>query len=114
MTLKEAYEYGQKRLIEAEVDDAVLDAWYLLEHVTGISRTLYFLRMNEEMNEQNLVQYKECLEIIYLECIKNLREGRERYEEDDNCAFSGFDHSMYGYCSLWLRSKGRGDCNNNY
>ena len=63
MTLKEAYEYGQKRLIEAEVDDAVLDAWYLLEHVTGISRTLYFLRMNEEMNEKNLVQYKECLEI---------------------------------------------------
>lgn len=63
MTLKEAYEYGQQRLIEAEVDDAVLDAWYLLEHVTGISRTLYFLRMNEEMNEKNLVQYKECLEI---------------------------------------------------
>lgn len=63
MTLKEAYEYGQQRLIEAEVDDAVLDAWYLLEHVTGISRTLYFLRMNEEMNEQNLAQYKECLEL---------------------------------------------------
>ena len=63
MTLKEAYEYGQQRLMEAEVDDAVLDAWYLLEHVTGISRTLYFLRMNEEMNEKNLVQYKECLEI---------------------------------------------------
>ena len=63
MTLKEAYEYGQKRLTEAEVDDAVLDAWYLLEHITGISRAVYFLRMNEEMNEQNLVLYKEFLEI---------------------------------------------------
>lgn len=62
MTLKEAYEYGQKRLADAEIDDAVLDAWYLLEHVTGISRALYFLRMNEEMSEENEVQYKEYLE----------------------------------------------------
>lgn len=62
MTLKEAYEYGQKRLAKAEIDDAVLDAWYLLEHITGISRAIYFLRMNEEMNEQMEVQYKEYLE----------------------------------------------------
>ena len=62
MTLKEAYEYGQKVLMNAEIDDAVLDAWYLLEYVTGISRALYFLRMNEEMNEQNEVQYKAYLE----------------------------------------------------
>ena len=62
MTLKEAYEYGQKKLADAEIDDAVLDAWYLLEHVTGISRALYFLRMNEEMSEENEVQYKEYLE----------------------------------------------------
>ena len=62
MTLKEAYEYGQKKLADAEIDDAVLDAWYLLEHVTGISRALYFLRMNEEMSEENEVQYKAYLE----------------------------------------------------
>ena len=62
MTLKEAYEYGQKKLMDAGIDDAVLDAWYLLEHVTGISRALYFLRMNEEMREENEVQYKEYLE----------------------------------------------------
>ena len=62
MTLKEAYEYGQKRLMDAGIDDAVIDAWYLLEHVTGISRAIYFLRMNEEMNEQSEVQYKEYLD----------------------------------------------------
>ena len=62
MTLKEAYEYGQIKLTEAQIDDAVLDAWYLLEHVTGISRALYFLRMNEEMSEENEVQYKAYLE----------------------------------------------------
>ena len=63
MTLKEAYEYGQKRLAEAEIEDAVLDAWYLLEHITGISRAIYFLRMNEEINEQNESLYREYLEI---------------------------------------------------
>ena len=40
MTLKEAYEYGQVQLKNAEIDDAVLDAWYLLEHVIGISRSM--------------------------------------------------------------------------
>ena len=34
MTLREAYEYGQKQLNEANIEDADLDAWYLLEFVT--------------------------------------------------------------------------------
>ncbi len=61
MTLREAYEYGQKRLQDAEIEDAVLDAWYLLEFVTGISRAMYFLRMNEEMNAEQEKQYKVYL-----------------------------------------------------
>ncbi len=63
MTLREAYEYGQNRLQSVEIEDAVLDAWYLLEFVTGISRAMYFLRMNEEMNAEQESQYKEYLEI---------------------------------------------------
>lgn len=62
MTLREAYEYGQKRLEAAEIDDAIIDAWYLLEFVTGISRAMYFLRMNENMTADQEVQYKEYLE----------------------------------------------------
>lgn len=62
MTFREAYEYGQKRLQSAKLEDAVLDAWYLLEFVTGISRAMYFLRMNEEMNAELEMQYKEYLE----------------------------------------------------
>lgn len=62
MTLKEAYEYGQKKLQSAEIEDAVLDAWYLLEFVTGISRSMYFLRMNEEMSVEQEEKYMECLE----------------------------------------------------
>ena len=62
MTLREAYEYGQKRLEAAEIDDAIIDAWYLLEFVTGISRAMYFLRMNENMTADQEAQYKEYLE----------------------------------------------------
>jgi release factor glutamine methyltransferase len=60
MTLREAYEYGQKKLKNAGIEDAVLDAWYLLEFVTGISRAMYFVRMNEEMSVEQEMGYKVC------------------------------------------------------
>ncbi|MBQ2922889.1 MAG: peptide chain release factor N(5)-glutamine methyltransferase [Tyzzerella sp.] len=58
MTLKEAYEYGQEQLKNAEIDDAVLDAWYLLEHVTGISRSMYFMDMNREISSEQETMYR--------------------------------------------------------
>ena len=58
MTLKEAYEYGQEQLKNAEIDDAVLDAWYLLEHVTGISRGMYFMDMNREISSEKETMYR--------------------------------------------------------
>lgn len=60
MTLREAYEYGQEKLKNAGIEDAVLDAWYLLEFVTGISRAMYFVRMNEEMSVEQEMGYKVC------------------------------------------------------
>lgn len=42
MTIQEMYEEGIKRLEKAGIPDARLDAWYLLEHVTGISRASYY------------------------------------------------------------------------
>lgn len=58
MTLKEAYEYGQEQLKNAKIDDAVLDAWYLLEHVTGISRGMYFMDMNREISLEQERKYR--------------------------------------------------------
>ncbi len=57
MTLKEAYEYGQKQLKTAEIDDAQLDAWYLLEYVTGITRARYFVDVNRVLSEEQERQY---------------------------------------------------------
>ena len=44
MTLKEAYEYGRERLNAAGIEECSVDAWYLLEFVTGLDRTAYFLK----------------------------------------------------------------------
>lgn len=62
MTLREAYEYGQKQLQLAGIDDADLDAWYLLEFVTGISRTMYYVKMQDEILSEQEKQYREFIE----------------------------------------------------
>ena len=41
MTLREACDAGRQELDRAGIPDAALDAWYLLEYVTGITRTVY-------------------------------------------------------------------------
>ena len=58
MTLKEAYEFGQEQLKKAKIEDAVLDAWYLLEFVTGTSRAMYFLDMNREISSAEEALYR--------------------------------------------------------
>lgn len=58
MTLREAYEYGQEELKRAKIEEAGIDAWYLLEFTTGISRTMYFLQMQEEMSLEQEAAYR--------------------------------------------------------
>lgn len=59
MTLREAYEYGQEQLKKVDIEDATVDAWYLLEYVTGITRAMYFLDMNKMLSEEEERQYCE-------------------------------------------------------
>lgn len=62
MTLKEAYEYGQEQLKLAGIEDALLDAWYLLEYTTGITRAMYFLKMQEAMSVEQEEIYCKYIE----------------------------------------------------
>ena len=62
MTLREAYEYGKKSLNLAGIDDVDLDAWYLLEFVTGISRTMYYVKMQESVSEEQEALYRKYIE----------------------------------------------------
>lgn len=61
-TYKDALEYGKQRLLECEIEDANLDAWLLLEYVSGISRSWYFVHEDEEVSENEIEKYKMLIE----------------------------------------------------
>ncbi len=62
MTLREAYTQGRKLLEQRKVPDAGLDAWYLLEHITGISRASYFSDSEKEMDPDLEKGYFDLIE----------------------------------------------------
>ena len=57
-TLQQIYKEGILCLEEAGIEEAKLDAWYLLEYVTGIGRAAYYGRpdrvIDEEMVRKNI------------------------------------------------------------
>ena len=61
-TYKDVLEYGKQRLLECEIEDANLDAWLLLEYVSGISRSWYFIHENEEISEDDIEEYQILIE----------------------------------------------------
>lgn len=61
MTLREAWNFGKKRLTAAEVPDADLDAWYLLEWCTGVSRSHYLAYPDEIISRDQEEQYRASL-----------------------------------------------------
>lgn len=61
-TYKDALEYGKQRLLEYEIEDANLDAWLLLEYVSGISRSWYFVHEDEEISENDIEEYQILIE----------------------------------------------------
>ena len=52
MKLKEALAEGRRRLMDAEIPDADLDAWDLLDFVSGISRARYFTDLYQVLSEE--------------------------------------------------------------
>lgn len=62
MTYREAYAQGEKRLLAAEIPDAVTDAWLLLSFVCQIDRNFYYMYGGEEMELEKSRQYEMLLE----------------------------------------------------
>lgn len=56
-TLETVYREGCKCLEEAKVPDARLDAWYLLEYVTGVSRASYYGHPEFEISKEKEERY---------------------------------------------------------
>lgn len=62
MTYKECYDWAVAVLTSTGIEDAKVDAWYLMEYVTGMNRTSYFLRMMEEMTLEEAEKYRAVIE----------------------------------------------------
>lgn len=54
--------WGQNALKEQGIQDWKLDAWYLMEAVTGFDRGAYFLRSDEEMKQADQEKYQSWIE----------------------------------------------------
>ena len=61
MTLGELYSWGQEELQKNSVADAQLDAWYLLEYVSGVSRAMYYAYPEKELAEADAEHYRSLI-----------------------------------------------------
>lgn len=62
MTLSQACLFGEKRLEEAGVPEAGLNAWLLLEYVSGCTRSRYYAYPDELLSEEAESEFRGLLE----------------------------------------------------
>ena len=62
LKLQRIYKEGFAYLESRQIPDAQIDAWYLLEYVTGISRASYYGNPEKNISEEEAKQYWEYLE----------------------------------------------------
>lgn len=62
MTLQKAFEHGRRVLEDAEIGDAEVDAWLLLEYVTGITRAGYYMDTQKEISLEQEETYRAYIE----------------------------------------------------
>lgn len=61
-TLRQTIEEGTEALREAGIEEAALDAWYLLEYTAGISRAAYYADPYRELDEGLALKYLGYIE----------------------------------------------------
>ncbi len=62
MTLQMAFEFGCNALESADIEDAKVDAWLLLEYVTGVTRAQYYMDMQREISAEQEEAYRACID----------------------------------------------------
>lgn len=62
MTFRELYNTGTKMLEAAGIEEAALDAWYLLEYVTGISRAAFLADSGNTVEDDAKDKYLKVTE----------------------------------------------------
>lgn len=61
MNYRELLQWGCEKLKEAHILDAVTDAWYLLEYLSGMKKQTYYLRMEESVPDTLAKKYRELI-----------------------------------------------------
>ena len=61
MTYREAVALGETTLTMAGIADVKTDAWMLLEMAAKIDRNFYYMHMNDEITQEQLVEYESVL-----------------------------------------------------
>ena len=61
ISLEALLKEGTKVLEQNEIQEARLDAWLLLEYVTGVSRAFYFAHSDDEVEEETAAKYREAI-----------------------------------------------------
>lgn len=62
MTARELLSWGEERLSKAEIDDAKLDAWYLLEYSLPTDRVSFLMNGSKPVTEEKKEQYEVLIE----------------------------------------------------
>lgn len=63
MLLKTALQQAKEYLKIHKIPDAAIDAWYLLEYLTGYSRSEFMLKENEELSKEIEEKYQKLLQL---------------------------------------------------
>ncbi|MCR5785734.1 MAG: peptide chain release factor N(5)-glutamine methyltransferase [Eubacterium sp.] len=58
MIYRELLQLGTEILTKAGIEEAPVDAWYLFEYVTGLSRSAYIMQGDEEVLEDEKEEYR--------------------------------------------------------
>ncbi len=62
LELQKLYLEGQEILKEQGISEYSIDAWYLLEYVTGITKASYYANPCRELTEEQARRYRNCIE----------------------------------------------------
>ncbi len=62
LELQKLYLDGQQILKEQGISEYSIDAWYLLEYVTGITKASYYANPCRELTEEQARRYRNCIE----------------------------------------------------
>ncbi len=62
MTKQQLLCWGEDRLKEANIEEAVLNAWYLFEYSLPTNRMSFLMDRNKSVSDKQIEQYKELIE----------------------------------------------------